>query len=90
MGTHGLPDIHPQPWACGPQALGVYIRQTTLVHVTTTVYGKMFEVENFANFTVSYSIAKLYPRIIALSIGNKLSLQACYRESFPANNHFPL
>ena len=36
MGTRGLPDIYTlSPRACGPQALGVYIRQTTLAHVTT-------------------------------------------------------
>ena len=32
MGTHGLPDIY----TLSPQALGVYITQTTLAHVTTT------------------------------------------------------
>ena len=36
MGTHGLPDIYTlSPRACGPRALGVYIRQTTRAHVTT-------------------------------------------------------
>ena len=36
MGTRGLPDIYTlSPRACGPQASGVYIRQTTLAHVTT-------------------------------------------------------
>ena len=36
MGTRGLPDIYTlSPRACGPRALGVYIRQTTHAHVTT-------------------------------------------------------
>ena len=36
MGTRGLPDIYTlSPRACGPRALGVYIRQTTRAHVTT-------------------------------------------------------
>ena len=36
MGTCGLPDIHTlSPRACGPRALGVYIKQTTRAHVTT-------------------------------------------------------
>ena len=41
-------------------------------------------------FTVSavfHSIANVFPRIMALSIGN-VSLQACYRESFPSNGNF--
>ena len=37
---------------------------------------------------VFHSIVNLFPRIMALSIGNT-SLQACYRESLSANNHFP-
>ena len=36
MGTRGLPDIYTlSPRACGPRALGVYIRQATRAHVTT-------------------------------------------------------
>ena len=36
MGTRGLPDIYTlSPRACGPHALGVYIRQTIRAHVTT-------------------------------------------------------
>ena len=36
MGTCGLPDIYTlSPQACGPRALGVYIRQTTHGHVKT-------------------------------------------------------
>ena len=36
MGTCGLPDIYTlSPWACNPKSSDVYIRQTTLVHVTT-------------------------------------------------------
>ena len=39
MGTCGLPDIYTlSPRACGPRALGVYIRQTTRAHVTTIQY----------------------------------------------------
>ena len=39
MGTRGLPDIYTlSPRACGPRALGVYIRQTTRAHVTTIQY----------------------------------------------------
>ena len=39
MGTRGLPDIYTlSPRACGPRALGVYIRQTTHAHVTTIQY----------------------------------------------------
>ena len=39
MGTRGLPDIYTlSPRACGPRALGVYIRQTTRAHVTTIYY----------------------------------------------------
>ena len=31
-----VPDIYTlSPWACGPQASCVYIRQTTLAHITT-------------------------------------------------------
>ena len=36
MGTSGLPDICTlSPRACGPRALGVYIRQTTRAHGIT-------------------------------------------------------
>ena len=39
MGTHSLPDIYTlSSQVCGPQALGVYIRQITLAHVTTVNY----------------------------------------------------
>ena len=39
MGTCGSPDIYTlSPWACGPQASGVYIRQTTYAHGTTIKY----------------------------------------------------
>ena len=39
IGTRGLPDIYTlSPRACGPCALGVYIRQTTRAHVTTIQY----------------------------------------------------
>ena len=39
MGTCGLSDIYTfSPRACGPRASGVYIRQTTLAHVTTIQY----------------------------------------------------
>ena len=51
-----------------------------------TIYSETFKGENFAVF---HSIANLFPQIMSLSISN-ISLQACYRESFPANNHFPL
>ena len=34
MGTRGLPDIYIlSPWACGPRALGVYIRGEPRVHM---------------------------------------------------------
>ena len=40
IGTRGLPDIHTlSPRACGPRALGVYIRQTTCAHVTGQFVG---------------------------------------------------
>ena len=45
--------------------------------------------KTFAVFMVFYSIANVFPQIMALSIGN-VSLQACYHKSFPANNNFPL
>ena len=33
MGTRGLPDIYTlSPWACGPRALGVCIRQIPHAH----------------------------------------------------------
>ena len=36
MGTCGSPDIYTlSPRACGPRALGVYIRQTTRAHGIT-------------------------------------------------------
>ena len=39
MCTRGLPDIYTlSPRACGPRALGVYIRQTTRAHGITTKY----------------------------------------------------
>ena len=39
MGTSGLPGIYTQSTrATGPRAEGVYIRQTTSAHVTTTMY----------------------------------------------------
>ena len=39
MCTRGLPDIYTlSPWACGPRASGVYIRQTTRAHDITTKY----------------------------------------------------
>ena len=36
MGTCALPDIHAlSPLACGPQASGIHIRQSTRAHVIT-------------------------------------------------------
>ena len=53
MGTRGLPDIYTlSPRACGPRALGVYIRQTTRAHVTTIHY-QVYEIEDTAYFKVS-------------------------------------
>ena len=41
MGTQGLPDIYTlSTWACGPWALGVYIRQTTRAHGITIKINK--------------------------------------------------
>ena len=43
MCTRGLPDIYTlSPRACGPRALGVYIRQTTHAHGITTKYVPVF------------------------------------------------
>ena len=37
MCTHDLPNMYAlKPWACGPQASGIYIRQIPHAHVTTT------------------------------------------------------
>ena len=47
----------------------------------------MFEGETFAVF---HSVTNVFPQIIimAFSIGNvHVSLQACYRQSFPVNNN---
>ena len=39
MSTRGLPDMYTlSPRACGPQASGVHIRQTTHVHGITITY----------------------------------------------------
>ena len=39
MSTRGSPDIYTlSPRACGPRALGVYIRQTTRAHGITIKY----------------------------------------------------
>ena len=38
-------------------------------------------------FMAFHSIVNVFPRLMALSIGN-VSLQACYHESFPANGNF--
>ena len=38
MDTYNLLDKYPHPWACGPWASGVHIRQTTLSHVITYTY----------------------------------------------------
>ena len=36
MGTRALPDMYAlSPWACGPRALDIHIRQSTHAHVTT-------------------------------------------------------
>ena len=46
MGTRGLPDIYTlSPRACGPHALGVYIRQATRAHVTT-IHSSTFALKN--------------------------------------------
>ena len=38
MGAYDLPDMHAlNPQACGPQALGIHIRQILHAHVTTIV-----------------------------------------------------
>ena len=50
-----------------------------------TVCGK--KVWGVALLQFFHSIANLFSQIMALSIGN-ISLQAHYRERFPANNHF--
>ena len=42
-GTHGLYDMYTlSPWACGPQASGVHIRQTTHASVTSAGRYKKF------------------------------------------------
>ena len=43
MCTRGSPDIYTlSPWACGPRASGVYIRQTTRAHSITIKYSPSF------------------------------------------------
>ena len=49
----------------------------------------MFEGEKFCGFCSFLLNHEAFPRNMALLIGN-IRLQACYSESFPANNHFPL
>ena len=39
MGIRALPDMYAlSPWACGPQASGIHIRQNTRAHVITYTY----------------------------------------------------
>ena len=45
--------------------------------------------ETFTFFVVFHPIVNLFQQNMALLIGS-VSLQACYHESFPANNHFTL
>ena len=56
MSTLGLPDMYTlSPLACGPQALGVHIRQTTRVHgisITCTVYAEIFTVCIFCGWPI--------------------------------------
>ena len=41
---HGLPDIYTlSPLACGPQASGVYIKQTTRAHGITITYSYIWQ-----------------------------------------------
>ena len=49
---------------------------------------QMFEGKTLEVFMVFHSIANVFPRIMALLIGN-ISLQACYTlKVFPANGNF--
>ena len=45
MNTHGLPDIY----TLSPQALCVYIRQTTHAHVTTIKYTVVWKIIDSKN-----------------------------------------
>ena len=39
MCSHDLPDMYTlSPWACGPRASGIHIRQIPRAHVTTITY----------------------------------------------------
>ena len=66
-----------------------YMAEYTYVLYTIPYTAKCLRGKTFTVIAVFHLIANVFPRIMALLIGN-VSLQACYRESFPANNHFPL
>ena len=60
MGTRGLSDIYTlSPQACGPRALGVYIRQTTRAHVTT-IYCIKLHLRRPYNYIVNVSYTLQY------------------------------
>ena len=42
IGTRDLPDMYAlSPWACGPRALGIHIRQITRAYVPTITCGTL-------------------------------------------------
>ena len=71
MGTRGLPDIYTlSPRACGPRALGVYIRQTTRAHVTT-IYCACTYISAFILFVVTVNYIKTIKSLIHSSYAFK-------------------
>ena len=55
MGTRDLPDMYAlSPWACGPRALGIHIRQITRAHVTTIKYDvfAVFHIYNILTYKI--------------------------------------
>ena len=66
MCTRGSPDIYTLgPRACGPQALGVYMRQTTRAHGITIniyIYIYMYYINILYIYYVSYNMVVLYSR----------------------------
>ena len=59
-----------------------YLRLHSDFHQTRVIItAKHLRGKTFMDFMVFHSTAKLFPRIMALSIGN-ICLQACYCESF--------
>ena len=67
MGAHALTDMYAlSPWTCGPQASGIYIRQSTRAYVNDVIYSIRQNFRGFRGFVAMPDVKALQVKLICL------------------------